>query len=148
MNNLLKAFLIIIVGIGVQGCSWYNFFQLRNTTNSIWKIKYEIINERGVLTKKISIKNKSKVIRTKEFKNNYVEFDLAPKEVAILGYSRNSYYQGYKNSINAKNLVISNEQTNVEIEFSKLDEVLDKNSRQVAQISISKLIKNNKKSNP
>ncbi len=161
MKKISKIFLTIVFGILFHGCSWFHKIQIKNTTNSTWKIKYEINDERGVFKNHVHIKiGRKKEGQTLEFKNYEIEFLLQPNETASIGYARNSHYNGYKNFfkfdkempwksfINANILAISNDKKNYEIEFSKLNNVLDKNKNQLARINILKLIEMNERKKP
>jgi len=154
MRGLTKIILLIAFSVCLQGCSYLHRFEIKNTTDSIWNIEYEIFDSRGIFRNKVSILGeKSKQDNPLFFQGNIVNFSLQPNETASLFWIRNTCYdiykknQGYDESkprktfINVKNIKISSREISYILDPSNLEKVFDKNRRSLARISIKKVMK-------
>lgn len=154
MKNIGSLIVLILTMMLLQCCSWLHTFLISNKTNNTYTITYNINDKRGVFKDSILIrdrKTKSQIIHSKG--NNQISFTLQPNQVAEIGFSRNSHYQGYfkefkfdqeipwKAFLNVDTLHISNDKTSLSLDTKELTPLLKTNNRGFARIELKDLIK-------
>lgn len=159
MKKTNHLIILILLASILQSCSWRHVFQIKNSTNFIWKVEYTIKDERGIFKKEIYIESK-KEIQKLNFEGSVVSFEIKPQQTLSLGLARNSHYRFYsqydafdkeipwKSFINIDKIKIFNQNNTFELDPKALSPFFSKNTRGVARLEIEKLIKSNLSKKP
>lgn len=95
LNNL---FIICLLGVIFQSCSWRHFLIVKNPTEFTWIIEYTVTDERGLFNYQGGfIKENVDGQSVPHIKTKLVRFEIKPNQSDTLGFTHNSDYNYYKN---------------------------------------------------
>ena len=154
MRKFTKIAGIVILSIILKGCSFTHLFQIKNSTETTWKIEYKINDKRGVFQNQVYFEGKnSKEDNLKKFPGNNVQFSLKPNETVTIGTAINSNYGAVKEQtklnneapwidfLNVDTIFISNETHSFKLATNDWEPFCDKISYRKTRVDVARLMK-------
>ncbi|MEM9546720.1 MAG: hypothetical protein AAGA77_12150 [Bacteroidota bacterium] len=136
-----------------------HLFQLKNNTDLVWTIEYEINDPKGVFGNRIELKGNGKK-QVIDFEEGKIQFTLNQKEMVTLFNRSYTNYDMYKKNtvyndsirewgfINIDTLMIASEEKVFKLDPTALENYMDENSWRRARIPISKVVEQLEKTIP
>ena len=161
MKKKFQLISIITLAYLLSGCSVTHKFEIKNDTDKIVKIEYKILDEKGIFKKRfIVIDPIQKSSQTIKFTGEVVSFELYPNQTAQIGRAKNTSYYSYKSEleydakfpsksfINIESLFIIADNLNLQLDPSKLEDLMLKNTARIGRISVDNVLKKYPSFNP